>query len=453
LFVSYLFERSSDNKYSMKIKVSLIRRRLWKALILSILLFSFPAALTGAYPIYSPTWGFALDLPEGYELTGGDRRDRFSFASPDGAVLDLVVYRTAADGERTQGGRNQGSASGYNSVEEAAAGVRQRLGSTGDMETFNYRGKKAVLFELSFSNPASEGRNSGRNVMNSGWGLCLELNADSTGKAPLILALAYGPAAREDLQVFHLSALDSLCPSQADRKTPGPITEYSFPRQKRAPLPLAGIEEEALFYENDGDAAQYLVDREFALLKRYLDSRQWREAWIRFYRAIYRDSFDRLANAAFILERKWNAETASVQSGAPVPADKPPGPQEKMDAVNLSLASKALAWVQNFNYERDLMGSDFVNLVSAVTQGRGDCDSRSMLWAIILTHADIPAHIMVSRSYGHAMGLADLKSTGAHFEMAGKRWLVAETTAQVNIGLIGQNVSQVDKWLGIEFTE
>ncbi|MDR2095868.1 MAG: transglutaminase-like domain-containing protein [Treponema sp.] len=421
----------------MKITFSLIHRKRLKVLFLSVAFSSFPAAFTAAYPIYSPTWGFALDLPEGYELTGGDRRDRFSFASPEGAVLDIVVYAPGAGGNST----------GYNSVEDMSADVRRRLGSKGDMETFSYRGKKAVLFELSFDAPAAAGRNSGRNALNSGWGLSLELNSDGA-QPPLLLALAYGPDEREDLRVFHLSALDSLCPSTADRKIPGPITEYSFPRQKRVPLQLAGMEEQALFYENDGEAARYLVDREFALLKRYTDSRQWREAWIRFYRAIYRDSFDRLTNAAFILERIWNVETASIQASA----DKPV-PQEDMDKANLSLASKALAWVQNFNYERDLMGSDFVNLVSAVTEGRGDCDSRAMLWAIILNHADIPAHIMVSRFYGHAMGLADIKSAGAQFEMAGKKWLVAETTAAVDIGLIGRNVSQTDKWLGIEFVE
>jgi hypothetical protein len=97
------------------------------------------------------------------------------------------------------------------------------------------------------------------------------------------------------------------------------------------------------------------------------------------------------------------------------------------------------------------MGSDFVNLVSAVTQGRGDCDSRAMLWALILAQADIPAAIMVSREHSHAMGLADIAGTGARFEAEGIKWLVAETTAKVDIGLIGQNVSDIESWLGVIF--
>jgi hypothetical protein len=74
-----------------------------------------------------------------------------------------------------------------------------------------------------------------------------------------------------------------------------------------------------------------------------------------------------------------------------------------------------------------------------------------MLWAIILAQADIPTAIMVSREFNHAMGLADLPGTGAHFEAGSKKWLVAETTAKVDIGLIGQDVSNIESWLGVIF--
>jgi len=185
----------------------------------------------------------------------------------------------------------------------------------------------------------------------------------------------------------------------------------------------------AHIYEEDAAAAQALVDREFQVLRRYLNSPAWKEAWSRFYRAIYRDSFDRLADLAFQVERKLN-----------VP------PRENRD-----FADQALHWVQSFKYERDLLGSDFVNLVSAATEGRGDCDSRAMLWAIILKQANIPSGIMVSRSYSHAMGLADVPGTGARFEVDGKKFLVAETTAKVSIGLVGETVSEVSQWLGILF--
>jgi hypothetical protein len=248
------------------------------------------------------------------------------------------------------------------------------------------------------------------------------------------LALAYGPAEKGELQSLFLSALDSLVPEEGDRRFPGPVTEFSYPRENRRLMPLAGLDNmEAWFYEEDAEAAQALVERVFAVLKLSVGGPQWQEAWKRFYRAIYRDSYDRLADAAFVVERRLNV---------------PP-------LENRDLAGEILQWVQSFKYERDLMGSDFVNLVNAVLEGRGDCDSRAMLWAVILNQANIPAAIMVSREFSHAMGLADLEGPGARLPMKDeggteKKWLVAETTAAVGLGLIGENVSEIAKWLGIE---
>jgi hypothetical protein len=138
-----------------------------------------------------------------------------------------------------------------------------------------------------------------------------------------------------------------------------------------------------------------------------------------------------------MLERHWK-ETAPGAPGTAVAADR-------------ILAEKALAWVQSFTYERDLLGSDFVNLVSAVFEGRGDCDSRAMLWAIIMEQANIPGAIMVSAGYSHAMGLVDLDGTGARFPLEGNHWLVAETTAPVPLGRIRADASEISQWLGITF--
>jgi hypothetical protein len=179
---------------------------------------------------------------------------------------------------------------------------------------------------------------------------------------------------------------------------------------------------------------------------------------------IRRDSWERLADALFQLERSWNVEAlhsrAALQSRAALrngvaqnSRAAPPGAEvpETAGLDDYTLAARALSYVQDFRYERDLMGSDFVNLVSAITEGRGDCDSRALLWALFLAQANIPAGIMVSRDYGHAMGIAGIEGPGARFPFAGRQYLVAETTAKVNLGLIGQNVSEIAKWLGVMF--
>ena len=392
-----------------------------KQLFIAIFLV-FIGTFAFSAPLYSPTWGFTLDLPEGYEYTGGDKKDRFSFESAEGAMFDIIVYYATP-----------GKAAPYASVEALAQDVQRRLNNSGDVDSFEYRHKKACVLELSFPMPGAGGSSSPM----SGWAICMELGRDvsspasrsaqGTGPGPMLLAMAYGPADRDDLLALHFSALDSIAPEEGDKLAPGPITEYAYPRETRIEAPIFGLGINASIYKEDAEAAQALVDREFQVLKRYANSPDWQEAWTRFYRAIYRDSFDRLADAAFQIERKLN-----------VP------PRENRD-----FADQALQWVQSFSYERDLMGSDFVNLVTAATEGRGDCDSRAMLWAVILKHADIPSAIMVSRQYSHAMGLADLPGPGAHFELDGKNFLVAETTAKVSIGLIAETVSDTTNWLGI----
>lgn len=300
------------------------------------------------------------------------------------------------------------------------------------MYSFVYRGKNAVLLELSFTLPGTGPV--------AGWALAIELGNDSPGAIqagagsaevprPLLLALAYGPAWQFDLYVLHISALDSIAPEQRDLLAPGPITEFTFPRENRIRAPIFGLDLEAWIYEEDAEAAQALVDREFQVLRRFADAQNWQDAWIRFYRAIHRDSFDRLTDIAFQIERKLN-----------VPA------REKRD-----FAEQVLFWVQSFEYERDFLGSDFFNAITAATEGRGDCDSRAMLWAVVLQQAGIPAAMMVSRHFGHAMGLAELPGTGARFEVEGRSFLVAETTANVSIGLIEESVSVIDYWLGILF--
>ncbi|MDR2071195.1 MAG: hypothetical protein LBP81_07265 [Treponema sp.] len=399
---------------------------LWLFFLLSV---SLPALR--AEPFFSPTWGFRIDLPESYVYSDGDGRNRFSFTSGEGAAVDLVVY----------------SGGIYGSVQALVEDVQKRLGNQGEVSVFTYRGRQAAVLELEFPQGDHLSGNRGQRQNYSGWGFCTELEKKDGESPPLLAALAYGPADKETLKLLAVSALDSIAPAPSDELAPGPMTEFAFPREVSRRVSLANTNASALFDRIDAEAAQSLADREFAVLHHYAESPQWKEAWIRFYRMIYRDAWDRLADAAFALERTWHL-------GAP--GGFSPGKAAGTAAADTSgqdreIAARALAWVQSFAYERDLSGSDFVNPVSAAVEGRGDCDSRAILWAIVLGHANIPAAIMVSREYGHAMGLAGLDGPGARFEAEGRKWLVAETTAPVAPGLIASDKADPAKWIGITF--
>jgi hypothetical protein len=247
----------------------------------------------------------------------------------------------------------------------------------------------------------------------------------------MLLALAYGQADIVDMELLHVSALDSICPSITERRYPGPVIEYSYPRGNSIPAVIKGGFN-VMMRENDAEASQVLIEREFQILRMYADTQYWQDAWVRYYRFIYRDSWDRVTNAASALVNSFGGGSLTY-------------------GENLVFAQKALKYIQGFEYERDLSSSDFLNLVTAVTEGRGDCDSRAMLWAIILAHADIQSAIMISPQYSHAMGLADIEGTGARFDSHGVKWLVAETTDTVDIGLIDQNMSDSAYWFGVIF--
>jgi hypothetical protein len=368
--------------------------------------FTLVLFLTGSrlYPetYSSARGGFSFDLPAGYRPAQGSR---LSFSGPGEAAFEIT----------TEPGREPGALLGR---------MLRRLGNGGEPEMFDYHGRGAALARLEFSRGGRAYR---------GWGLCLDRGED------LLLALAYGPGGA-DQELLHLSSLDSIAPTAGERLYWGPVTEYTWPRGEEREMALYNSDVTALIAAGDGEAAQGLVDREFQVLRQYGDSPLWQEAWGRFYRMIRRDSWERLRNALFRLERSWSAAALLGR-----------GPRDDAGLSDRDLASRALAYVQDFQYERDLMGSDFVNLVSALTEGRGDCDSRALLWALFLAQASIEAGIMVSRDYGHAMGIGDIEGPGARFPFEGKEYLVAETTAKVELGLIGRNVSEIGKWLGIKF--
>jgi hypothetical protein len=366
------------------------------------ILLIFIPVLSFTESMYSPTWGFLLDLPEGYEYIDGDARDRFSFKGPSEAMFDIAVYNGS-----------------YANIRELVNDVNKRIGNNGEIDFYQYNKRQAAIMKLNFNN-------------NDGWGLVVELDA-AGGQKPLLLALAYGSAGAKELELFHVSALDSVCPSKAERSYPGPVIEYSYPRGEQKGVSLAGGSLNVMIRENDAEASQVLIEREFQILQNYINTQLLQAAWRRYYRFIYRDSYDRIANVASIIVRSWG------------------GPPSSGNAEKRAFAQRALTLVQGYKYERDFSGSDFLNLVTAVTENRGDCDVRAMIFAIILSKADIRAAMMVSHQHGHAMGLVEIEGNGARFESYGTQWLVAETTANVDIGLIAQDQSDSGHWLGIIF--
>jgi hypothetical protein len=238
-------------------------------------------------------------------------------------------------------------------------------------------------------------------------------------------------AAERDLL---LSALDGFSADKACRLKPGPVSQQYEKSADAAnvaetAVPFLGGSVSIPVDPNALVAAQALVEREYAVLEGYQTSEKWQEAWKRFYRMIYRDSYTRLDRLAFLTGREFDRKKTAAKD----------------------LPAQLLPWIQEFEYVRDTNTADFVTPLAATIGRKGDCDSLSMLYAILLNHLGTETILLVSEEYSHALAAVDTEGQGARFELDGKQWLVAETTDKVALGLIGENVSDPTKWLGIRF--
>jgi hypothetical protein len=178
----------------------------------------------------------------------------------------------------------------------------------------------------------------------------------------------------------------------------------------------------------NGDEAKQVEDtagREFRVLEAYGNHETlWQDAWARCYRMIYREA-----------SRRMDQFVAAID---------PLLPDDPTDA-----ARSLLKWTQDFHYERDPNGIDFIDPLTCAVEGRGDCDSRAMVIALVLERRGIDTILMVSREYSHAMAAIGVQGGGQRFSFDGRDWLVAETTAHVGLGMIAADQADWKKWLGV----
>jgi len=141
---------------------------------------------------------------------------------------------------------------------------------------------------------------------------------------------------------------------------------------------------------------------------------------------IYRDAWARLVKPAFMIQ---NA----------LPGD------------NAAIAAKLLAWTQTFTYERNFEGSDFNSIPEAFMSKTADCDSRSLLLVLMLNQMGIDAVLLVSPEYSHSVAAVDCEGAGARFPVGDKKYLIADTTAKVGLGLIDSSMADPAKWFAVTF--
>ena len=192
-----------------------------------------------------------------------------------------------------------------------------------------------------------------------------------------------------------------------------------------------------IVYHTDDLTGKARYSTEYEILKLYANNEKWKEAWIRYYKTIYRDSYSRLSKAAFDI------------NSALYPIARKKNPNEPENALNEIL----LNWVQNFEYKRgDEKSTDFTSVFDSLAGVGSDCDSRSMLMCILLKQNGINTTLFISREYSHAVYGAELNAEGAKTEVSGKEYLLGETTVKnLKPGLIAQEQNDTEKWIPVSF--
>jgi hypothetical protein len=360
------------------------------------------AALAAALPLSVTGAGYTLDLPEGWRMVVGPGGSVQSFVDPtESAVLQVYSF-------------DYGS---FASSEEMAQVIGDKLHAEGEATPYLYSGRDATLGEVFFTTQSTRAR-----------GYAVFVRGARAGERDHAL-IAYAPETRYKAQHDALlSALDSFCPDPALSRAPGPVAQFAsrFPAERPdsrtlsvggRPIPLRTNADEIA-------AGQDFVEREARILA--AEKKAFAPAWQRYFRLIYRDNFLRATSVGDELRAALNGQSARVQ------------------------AETLLAWIQGFRYVRTGTLSDLTSPLACLADASGDCDSRALLYVILLHHVGVDAVLLVSTRYQHSAVGVGVDGPGARVAVDGRPYVFAEVTDKVALGRVAADQSDARAWIGVD---
>ncbi|MGP1576908.1 MAG: hypothetical protein ACTTH7_05385 [Treponema sp.] len=356
-----------------------------------------------------PTWGFSIDMPEGFQPVQSKSTTHFLFHHtfmPVGVQIAVYPYQQ------------------FETVYQLTDHIAHQLQGEKRAIPFELHDTQALLSHLHF------GQGNNRQV---GWLLTAPL-PEQQGWLALLSSTAQGYAT--EYEPLMISVLDSALIGHQARFESGPIMQALYPKKQVAPVSGSFFDKTIPLYfdTSDAEANQMVIDREFSLLTRYLHSPLLEAAWKRYYRIIYRDSVSRCRYIPISIEK----ELAQPSSAEVLPSEH-------------DIAETVLAWVQNFSYTRKKNAADFINLPEVCIERTGDCDSRALLMAVILNQMNIDTILLISNKHKHALAAIDCKGEGARFIHKGKSYLIAETTAHLPMGKIAKEFANISDWFAVDW--
>lgn len=387
------------------------RRLCSKAIILSFIIF-ICASFCWADPIVDKDFGFSLDIPEGYELSDYTEDGMSYLFTHPNIPVTLALKLISNDM--------------VNSPSDALNNALTKLKAKYQEDKFTWNEDLCSISTFSMT----------LDKKYSGWATSTPTKVDNT----FLVLLCYAPSNKEkSCEQFIMSTLNSLCIDENYYCTPGIITSYAFPPEgiKNVNLDINGWNISSSIDKSDSEAAQFVVDLEYSVLTLYAKHNAWKEAWQRYYRMIYRDSFSRMKNLSSDLYNAFYENCKLVNPENP----------------DIAYAQLLLSWTQSFEYTRakDSKQSDFTCLPSVITGKGSDCDSRSLLICVLLKSIGIETLFLFSPEYSHAMPATLIDAPGQKYvlEETNKEFIFGETTAKVTWGMIAQQHSDRSKWIPV----
>jgi hypothetical protein len=392
---------------SLADKLNMKPLRFLVRLITALVLTAVSAALS-AEAVLVEEHGYSIDLPAGWEILDISDLSNVSFTDPNhAAVFQIKTY----------------PAKQFEDARDIFDHVRSRFSAQGESEVFSYLGMDAVFSDLSFQAAGYSVR-----------GYMTFINGFSRDYA----LITFVPQEYyESYHDFLLSCIDSFASGDEARYYPGPVSQYfyPFPGPNRRGYRVPFGEKTFAFAADPGsaDANQVLIEREARILTAYQANygkdELWKDAWKRYYRLIYRDNYQRLAPLAHEVDEYFYS----------------------IDAVPERIAADLLDWLQDYDYSGSGSLSDLLSPVTCLLEYKGDCDSLSLTFIILLHHMGIDAVLFISDVYSHAIAGVDVRGAGARITVGETPYLVAELTADVDLGLIERSMADPAGWIPVEF--
>lgn len=362
-------------------------------------------------------FGYYLDIPEGYQIQQSeDNGKSYLFYHQNIPVnLAIKIYSEAQYNNSMQVMKTALSKLSVTQTEENTSSI-----------TWNDRSCTVSNFTMLLDKAYYT------------WAVCVPCDV----KNSYLYLMCYTPCDMKEItEQFIISTINSLYMSEKYKNTAGIISSLAFKNTKEVSgvEKLNGKEFNFTIGDQDLEGNKFITDLEYSVLYLYKEHKAGIEAWKRFYRQIYKDSYERLKNFSEAFYKTY------------YPQAKLNNPQNP----DIAYAQIVLDYVHTLQYKRNQgkNETDFTSMIEILYGVGNDCDSRSMMVCILLNYAGIDSIMLISPAYSHAMAGVNNNAPGQKYTLQenGKTYLYGETTDNVTWGMLPQNYSDESQWIPIVF--